>query len=257
MISAHSPEVLGKRRLDFRVIHRFSKISGGYHAFFGLDNMQDVRIGLEYGITGNFMAGIARTKGAPNSFQGVSELYELLMKYNFLTRTSDNSPPVTASLVGNTVYSAMKRIAIPGEEGNFQNPGQRFSYSLQGIAGRKFGKSFSLQIMPVYVRRNWARGSNKKDLFSLGGAGKVQLSNTLGIASEYFYVFSPYRQNQSGIYNYHLALALEINTGGHVFAINFTNTAGTIANEFLPYSTNTWLNGNFRFGFFISRKFNL
>ena len=50
---------------------------------------------------------------------------------------------------------------------------------------------------------------------------------------------------------------MEIETGGHVFHLNFTNAAGIIENNYLVNSSDSWLKGGFKFGFNISRVFNL
>jgi hypothetical protein len=54
-----------------------------------------------------------------------------------------------------------------------------------------------------------------------------------------------------------LAIGVEIETGGHVFHINFTNAAGIIENNYIPNTTDSWLKGGYKFGFNISRVFNL
>ena len=52
-----------------------------------------------------------------------------------------------------------------------------------------------------------------------------------------------------------IALGIEIETGGHVFHLNLTNSAGIIYNDFIPYTFDSWLNKGFKLGFTISRNF--
>jgi hypothetical protein len=54
-----------------------------------------------------------------------------------------------------------------------------------------------------------------------------------------------------------LSVGWEIETGGHVFHIDFTNATAILGNQFIPYTTRTWTKGEFRWGFNISRTFTL
>jgi hypothetical protein len=48
---------------------------------------------------------------------------------------------------------------------------------------------------------------------------------------------------------------LEWFTFGHNFTVNFTNSGGLGETQFIPYTTENWLKGQFRFGFCVARKF--
>src|SRR4051812_32342012 len=61
VIMSHSVEMLRAGVLDFRILHRFGAVNGGVYEFFGLDGPATVRLGLDYGITGNFTVGIGRS----------------------------------------------------------------------------------------------------------------------------------------------------------------------------------------------------
>jgi hypothetical protein len=100
------------------------------------------------------------------------------------------------------------------------------------------------------------------DLFALGAGGRFKFSKRLGLLVEYFY---PFRSQESKdyftakgqkFYN-PLAVGLEIETGGHVFHVNFTNSTAILENQFIPETTTTWQQGQFRWGFNISRRFSL
>ncbi len=45
-----------------------------------------------------------------------------------------------------------------------------------------------------------------------------------------------------------LAAGVEIETGGHVFSVNFTNAAAILENQFVPETRASWLQGQFRRG---------
>ncbi|MBK6953405.1 MAG: hypothetical protein IPH24_15580 [Crocinitomicaceae bacterium] len=58
-------------------------------------------------------------------------------------------------------------------------------------------------------------------------------------------------------YTNHLAFGFEILTGGHAFCLMLSNSTGVTENLFIPGTTEDWLQGQFRFGFSINRRFKL
>ncbi len=255
IISAHSTETVKGRFLDFRVTHKFGDIGGdvgGSGTLFGLDNVVDVRIAFEYGVTDNLTIGFGRSKGAQRR-----QLFEGHLKYRFLTQTTDNSMPFSVALYSNAMASGMTASADSTSETSFQKFEHRLTYVTQVLIARKFGDRFSLQLMPTYLHRNYVAFSDQNGLFAAGIGGRIRLTKVFGLIGEYFYVM---RQNNiiNGVeYLNPLSFGLEIKTGGHVFHLNFSNSKGITTNEFIPYTTSSWLKGEFRFGFNISRPFKI
>ena len=261
IIQGHSPETLKKRELDFRVAHHFGDLGGqfgGTKTFFGLDNSTDVRIAFEYGITDCLMVGVGRTKGSG----ALTEMYEGLAKYRLLRQTTDDHMPVSVSLFGNIVGTAMKSSIVKSDANHFDSRSDRMSYTGQVILTRKFSRNLSLSLSPTLVHRNRVVYMDMNDLFALGAGGRYKFSKRLGLLVEYFY---PFRSQESKdyfsakgrkFYN-PLAVGLEIETGGHVFHVNFTNSTAILENQFIPETTTTWQQGQFRWGFNISRRFSL
>ena len=222
-----------------------------------MDNIRDVRIGFDYGITDQLMVGIGRSKGDrfKPSVQQIKELYDFFAKYQLLQEK--RQVPMSLTLFGNLVYSSMSEQNISGSEGNFSSFSERWSFSVQALLAKIITEDLSIQLTPTYIRRNWALVNDNKDLITIGAAGRWMWSDLLGLIVEYNYLLSQdYMINSTNIQN-SLGIGLEINTGGHVFHVNFTNSAGIIPNTFLPYTVSTWTDGEFRFGFTISRIFNL
>jgi hypothetical protein len=100
------------------------------------------------------------------------------------------------------------------------------------------------------------------DMFAVGVGGRLRFSKRLAMVVDYFL---PFREQASkdyfkgrGIKFYNpLGVGLEIETGGHVFSVNFTNSTAILENQFIPETTSTWGEGQFRWGFNISRRFSL
>lgn len=258
IINSHSTKTLAKRNLDFRITHRFGNIGGasggGGHTLYGLDNAANIRIAFEYGLTDNIMIGVGRNK--------VREAIDGFVKYRFLSQTTDNKIPVSMALMLNTAVTPM----VDPTGGEWTKFLHRVSYTSQLLIARKFGEVGSLQLMPTYVHRNYVPGAintangegETNGLFAIGAAGRIKLGGSSSIIVDYYYTFSKYRQdNPITPYYMPLSIGYEIETGGHVFHIDFTNSAGIIENDFIPSSTDNWAKGGFKFGFNISRVFTL
>lgn len=266
IINAQSIETVKAKTMDFRVTHRFGNIGtesgGGGHTLYGFDNSADIRISFDFGITDNLTLGVGRSK--------MNELIDGLVKYRFLTQTTDNHIPLSAAFYGDMSYN-------PQDPDQFyngvirtadfhQNDIHRFSYTAQLLLARKFGSRLSIQLVPTFQHRNFVLANinpdnsseETNDLISVGGGFRLKVTKRVSLIADYFYTFSQYRTNNSSNPFYNpLAVGIEIETGGHVFHLNFTNASGIIENNYIPNTTDNWLKGGFKFGFNISRVFNL
>ena len=266
IINMQSTETVKKRTMDFSVTHRFGSAGkesgGGVHQLYGFDNSSDIRIGFDFGITDNLTLGVARSKQ--------KEMLDGLVKYRMLSQTTDNHIPLSLAIYADMSYTPQD--ASQFYSGGVTNPDfkqndiYRISYTTQLLIARKFGWRFSMQLTPTYQHRNYVlqsinadNGSTEtNDLVSIGGGFRFKLTKRLGIIADYYYTFSDYRKNNSVNRFYNpLAIGIEIETGGHVFHLNFTNSSGIIENNYIPNTTDSWLKGGYKFGFNISRVFNL
>ncbi|QEH40517.1 DUF5777 family beta-barrel protein [Chitinophaga sp. XS-30] len=261
IINGQSNETLAKGDLDFRVAHRFGDIGGadgGSKTFFGMDNSTDIRIAFEYGITDRLTAGISRAKGSGNHAQ----LYEAMGKFKVLQQTMDNRMPVGVTLFGNAVVTAMKSSTDEADASYFGNFSHRMSYTGQAVITRKFGNMLSLAVLPTYIHRNRVAFMDMNDMFALGLGGRLRFSNRVALVVDYFLPFRDqagrdYFEGRGMKFYNPLGVGVEIETGGHVFHLNFTNSTATLENQFIPETTSTWMDGQFRWGFNISRRFSL
>jgi len=264
MINGHSNETMKKHDLDFRVDHRFGDIggsNGGLKNFFGLDNSTDIRIGFEYGITDKLMAGFARNKGATEQRQ----IWEGMLKYRLLEQTKNNKIPVAVTLVGNACVSGMESVynSNPESAAAFQDFAQRWTYFTQAIVARKFGNRFSAVVSGSYIHRNLVSYGDMNDMFAVGAGARFMFTKRMGITLDWFHTFRTEESKSilaqtKGLKFYDpIGIGFEIETGGHVFHINFTNATAITENQMLPLTTSNWLDGEFRWGFNISRTFTL
>ncbi|WP_246008178.1 DUF5777 family beta-barrel protein [Chitinophaga lutea] len=261
IINAQSNETLARGDLDFRVAHRFGDIggaNGGASTFFGIDNSTDIRIAFEYGITNRLTAGVSRAKGSG----AFSQLYEVLGKFKLLQQTMDNRVPLAVTLFGNAVVTSMKSNTDKEAVNYFDKFSSRMTYTAQAVIARKFGDRFSLALLPSYVHRNKVGYMDMNDMFALGVGGRLRFSKRVALVVDYFVPFrdeasKDYYKTQGIEFFNPLGVGVEIETGGHVFHLNFTNSTATLENQFIPETTTSWLQGQFRWGFNISRRFSL
>lgn len=265
IINTYSIETLQKGVLDFRVAHRFGDIFGVnangnwnfenlWANFLGFESAADVGFGVEYGITNNFMVGFHRTKGASE----LRSLLHLNAKYKFLSQTKDNSMPISMAAAGVLTVSTMPPSADVTSLANF--PGgfaHRMIYSLQLLVGRKFGDILSLQLSPTFVWRNLVKFNDTNYLISMGASAKIQVNKVLGIIVDANLPFDKLRWTAGSGFYIPLGIGFEFDTGGHVFQINLTNSAGIEPTDYIPNNTLNWADGQFRIGFTISRGFRM
>lgn len=254
VINGHSVETLKSRILEFRIEHRFGDIAGdqgGVQQFFGFDQAADIRFAFEYGISDNWMVGLGRIKGTGLPY---NSLVDGFTKYRFMTQQKKGNP-VSLAVMGSATVSYDNAIDDLTQVASYPKFSHRMAYSAQIIAARKFGEHFSLQLMPTYVHRNLVKNEDVNGLFSLGGALNYKINKNYGIIVEYYQNFNPagFREDMQNS----LGVAFEWTTNGHNFKMNFTNSKGFGETQFIPYTVSDWLEGQFRFGFSISRKFKL
>ncbi len=267
IINGHSNETRHRHDLVFIVQHRFGDIAGengGIKNFFGLDNSSDIQIGFEYGITDRLTAGAGRTKGAPNGVNTyLKQLYYLSMKYRLLQQTGNDRMPLSLTLFGNVVVSAMAPQQASTADAHFTQFGDRLSYAAQLIIARKFSTRLSFAIQPTYIRRNYVMHMDMNNLFAIGLGGRIKLTPSVAVLADYFHPFRKpateeyYRREKDFTFYDALGVGLEIETGGHVFNLSFTNSTAILENQFVPSTSSNWADGGFRWGFSISRVFTL
>ena len=243
VINLHSLESTAGGVLDFKINHRFGFINGGPYEFFGLDNAM-MRLGFDYGITDQLTVGIGRS-----SFQ---KSFDGFLKYKILRQsTGKKVMPVTLAVLASSSLNSVKW-ADPTRDNYFSS---RLFYTYQLIVGRKLSDRLSLQLSPTLVHRNLvATRAEKNDVYALGAAGRIKLTNRLAINAEYIYVLP----DQLGPdYHNSLSVGVDIETGGHVFQLHFTNSTSMIEKGFITETVGQWEKGGIHFGFNVSRVFTI
>jgi len=66
---------------------------------------------------------------------------------------------------------------------------------------------------------------------------------------------NPYCKNKNSLYKNPLTIGVDIETGGHVFQLLFTNSRASNDSSLLTETTGDWSKGEISFGFNIVRVF--
>lgn len=248
LINGHTIENVGAGVLDFKISHRFTPVRQGIYDFFGLDGAS-IRLGLDYGITPRLMVGIGR-----NSREKIVDGFA---KYKLLRQSSGKkNMPITLSYL---IDAQIKTIKFQETERD-NKFSSRIYYTHQVLIGRKFSNALSLQLAPTLLHRNLVATENDpNDVFALGAGGRIKLTRRVSFNAEYYYVI-PGQLN--GQYANCLSIGFDIETGGHVFQLHFSNSPDMTYKGFITETPNDWFykqDGHFmsdvRFGFNISRVF--
>lgn len=252
VINNHSNIMLPKQTLEFIVAHKFGDIAGsngGLQNFYGFDNLADVRIAFEYGILDQLDIGLGRCKGVGTRTQ----LLDGYAKYSILQQKTTKIP-ISITYVSSLVLAYGKATADSTSVTSYPKFLNRFIFTNQLLFTRKFSDRFSWQINAGYNHRNFVEFNDQNGLFFAGTSARFRITKFLALLGEYNYVFHPSSNNR---HVDPLSFGVEIQTGGHVFALHFSNAQALNENIFIPNTTSNWLDGGFRFGFSINRQFKL
>lgn len=222
--------------LNMSIYHTFGVVKPGIKEFWGLDTGSNVRLGLDYGITNNLSVGIGRTS--------IGKVVDGRFKYTILHQMTKSGSPVELAMNGDMGITTAQKI-FPGKYG-FSD---RLGFSFMLMAAHKFNDKLSLQIAPMITHYNRVL-TGKNTYYGLGLSGRYKITGHTAIALEYVPVFnkSSYLQNE-------LSVDFNIETGGHVFQLFFTNAQTFTPQSILSQTRNHFFKREFRFGFNINRIF--
>lgn len=241
LINGHSIETRKEGVLDVIISHRFGTLNSGAYELFGLDE-SNVRLGADYGITDRLNIGVGR-----NSFE---KTYDGFLKYKIL-RQRPESVPVSIAGFASVALETLKT----GDPAGEPDLNSRLTYSYQVIIAKKFTPAFSFQISPSLVHRNSVvEEEDPNDIYALGAGGRIKLTKRVSLNAEYYYQFNTVENSPM---KNSVAIGFDIETGGHVFQLHFTNSRAMIEKGFITETTGDFFDGDIHFGFNISRTFQL
>ncbi|WP_312765357.1 DUF5777 family beta-barrel protein [Epilithonimonas sp.] len=236
VVTAQSTKLPARKEFYLDISHRFGDVSDGFKNFFGLDNAT-TKLGVIYGLRDWLALSASR-----HTYQ---KTYEFGAKYR-LFKQEKESP---FDIVGYNVLdinSELKKDDFPKLEFS-----DRFAYLSQLLISRRFTENLTLQLMPSYIHKNLIEPTiDSKNLFSTGLGGRYKISKRVSINAEYFYNFE-----DKNFYKNPLSVGMDIDTGGHVFQLVFSNSQANTETGYITNATGDWGKGHFFFGFNLYRVF--
>lgn len=262
LINVQTTKIVDPGVMEFFILHRFGNVggegNGGFHTFYGFDLASDIEFAFQFGICKNLMVGISRSKQ--------QELIDLDAKYKLITQTSVT--PVSLALyedVGvtpelNSTFYADADSTTP------RSFADKLSYFSEFILDRRFNDHISLELLGGFQHRNYVLAAENPDNGAMdennipfvAAGGRYMFNKHSSVVFDYYYIVSSYRMNNTAnAFHNPISIGYEVETGGHVFEINFTNASYLNENNIIPYTQSNWLKGGFKLGFSISRVFNI
>ncbi len=242
VVNGHALDSQLKGELDLIIAHRFGRINGGAYELFGLDQA-DMRIGLEYGFSDWVAVGAGRSS--------VDKTYDGFLKLRMIRQGAEGGSPISMTYVGGIALRTL-RDNDPIRELYYTN---NLYYSHQLLLGSRISDRFSFQLMPSLLHRNYTESiESKNDVFAMGIATRFRMTKTLAITLEYYRLLPNQLPEQ---YHNSLGIGFELETGGHVFQLHFTNSRGMTERYFIGETTGDFWKGDIHFGFNMSRTFKI
>lgn len=243
IVNLESTKLAAGRSLYFVVSHRFGSVKGGLREFFGLDQAV-TRLHFIYGLSDEWNVGFSRS-----SYQ---KTYDLNTKFRIIRQKSGGSPLTVVGFSGVILNGNLDKALLPGLE--FKD---RLGFISQLLISRKFTERLSLELAPSFFYDNYlpeisGDQDEMKAQFSMGVGGRFKLSKRLSLNIDYA---AHLNRADNNPFNDPLSIGVDIETGGHVFQLHFTNAQPSFENGFLGQANGSWGDGVIFFGFNLSRTF--
>ncbi|ANF51223.1 hypothetical protein A0O34_12190 [Chryseobacterium glaciei] len=236
VVTAQSTKLTAKNEWYIVVAHRFGDISTGFKNFFGLDDAS-TKLGVIYGVTDGLSLSFSRETNM--------KTFELGAKYSLLKQNDD----FPVDIVGYNVLALNTDL----DKDNYPHLqfSDRLSYLTQALISRRFNENLSLQLTPSYVHKNlYEPKVEDKNQFLTGLGGRYKISKRISINAEYFVNF-----DNHSVYKNPLSVGMDIETGGHVFQLVFSNSQLNSDIGYLTNAAGKWEKGQIFFGFNLYRVF--
>ena len=238
IVNNQSTKQASEKELYLYVSHRFGSIDEGINTLFGLD-IANTKIELLYGLTNNLQIGFSR--------ESFKKTYSLNAKYNITTQSSNL--PINSSLYISYNYNSLLDQDIYPTLSN----SDRNLFFGQLLLSKNFSDKISLQLSPTYAKRGFNETIfEQENNIILGLASSYRITNRLAFNIEYS---ANLDRPEISPFNDVLSFGIDIETGGHVFQLLFSNTQ-TIDNvSVMTDAEGSWKDGKIYFGFNILRVF--
>jgi hypothetical protein len=239
VINFESTKLVAKGGFNFIVSHRFGTVKNGFENLFGLDEAV-THLNFVYGISDHFNVSASRSSN--------QKIYEVATKFR-LARQEEGKIPFT--LVGYT--SVLANTALDTDNLPKLDFKHRLSYVAQLLISRKITNELSLIASPTFFHDNYVIDDTQKNSqYGLGLGGRYKLGSRWSVNMEYGMHLN---RSATSLYNNPFSIGVDLETGGHIFQLHFTNSQSMNTNGVFGTSTGDWGDSDVYFGFNLARSF--
>ena len=239
VINFESTKLVAKGGFNFIVSHRFGTVKNGFENLFGLDEAV-THLNFVYGISDHFNVSASRSSN--------QKIYELATKFRLARQQEGKLPFTLAAYTSVLANTALDTDNLP--KLRFEH---RLSYVGQLIISRKLTKELSLLVSPTFFHDNYVLDdSQENSQYAVAFGGRYKLGARWSINMEYGMHLN---RSSTSLYNNPFSIGVDLETGGHVFQLHFTNSQSMNTNGVFGTSTGDWAEGDVYFGFNLARSF--
>ena len=232
IVNLQSVEMTAKNEMLFVMSHRFATINSGIDDLFGLDYGR-IRMSLDYGITDNINISLGRSS--------YDKVIDLSSKFKFINQRNNSMPVSIGYYMSISLNPSIQ----------LDNFSHKLSYIHQLMLARKFNSNFSFQLSPLFIHYNLRELEfDSNDVIAIGIGSRYKINKSVSINLEYIPLLTKTINSNS------FSLGFDIETGGHVFQLLFSNSTAMYEAGFVSQNYEKWIDGGVHFGFNITRVFN-
>lgn len=237
IVNLESTKLLGKKELYLVVAHRFSSIKDGFEGFFGLDNAV-TQIKFIYGVSDKLSLAAGRSEQA----------YDFSAKYLIASQKENGFPFTFVGFNSLGFNNQLKETNYPKMQFN-----NRMIYVNQILISRKFNDKLSVELVPTYFHENFVIDDRQENSqFAVGMGGRYKISKRVSINADYA---AHLNRSSTSVFRNPLSVGVDVETGGHVFQMHFSNAQAMHEAGFLGNATGDWSKADIFFGFNLVRVF--
>ena len=250
IINGQSTKQSSENELFLYVAHRFGSINGGIKTLFGLD-IANTKIEMFYGISDNFQVGFSR--------ESLKKTYTINFK-NKITSQEYNFP-LNISIYNSFNYNSSDFLA-PGVDLSFSD---RSIFLSQLLMSNRISEKLSFQLTPSFIKRNYNEERilfengvpvfttfNREYNYALGLGASYKINKRTALNLEYFANLNRVENSPNSDA---ISVGIDIETGGHVFQLIFSNTQSIDDVSVILDAEGDWTKRQIFFGFNILRIF--
>tara|TARA_B110000967_G_scaffold52557_1_gene53813 strand:+ start:165 stop:1016 length:852 start_codon:yes stop_codon:yes gene_type:complete len=239
VINFESTKLVAKGGFNFIVSHRFGTVKNGFQNLFGLDEAV-THLNFVYGLSDHINISASRSSN--------QKIYEVATKFRLVSQQAGKIPFTVVGYTSVLANTALDTDNLPKLE--FKH---RLSYIAQLLVSRKMNKNLSLILSPTFFHDNYLTDDfQENSQYGVGFGGRYKLGKRWSLNTEYGVHLN---RSKNSLYNNPFSIGVDLETGGHVFQLLFTNSQSMNTNGVFGTSTGEWGEGDVYFGFNLARSF--